>query len=34
MTSLIFWLWGPCLLLAVAGLGLYLNRRNRMHPGE
>lgn len=34
MTSVIFWLWAPTILVAVAGLGLYLTRRDNLHPGE
>ena len=34
MTDLVFWLWAPTLLIIVAGFGLFLTRRHRMHPGE
>lgn len=34
MTSLIFWLWAPGVLLTVAAFGLYLTKRDKVNPGE
>lgn len=34
MAELVFWLWAPALLIAVAVFGLVLTRRDKMHPGE
>ncbi len=34
MENLILWLWGPGCLAIVVAMALYLNRRDKMHPGE
>lgn len=34
MTTLLLWLWGPSVALFVIGFALYINRHDKMHPGE
>ncbi|SEP77223.1 hypothetical protein SAMN05428969_0839 [Devosia sp. YR412] len=34
MTDLIFWLWGPGVLLVVVLFAMYINRSDKRHPGE
>jgi hypothetical protein len=38
MNELLFWLWGPGILILAAGIAIYLGRNdgkgNRHHPAE